>query len=92
MVLLPGLLVPPSKCSLDLFLTARIEVAHSDCAASASKKNGLAAPLPPFQARLPISPQGSLVDLDCARRTSTVVSCAFREQEGDQAARSFFRL
>jgi hypothetical protein len=34
-----------------LSFTARIEGAHSDRAASASKKDGLAAPLPPFQAR-----------------------------------------
>jgi hypothetical protein len=31
-----------------LSFTARIEGAHSDRAASASKKDGLAAPLPPF--------------------------------------------
>ena len=34
-----------------LSFTARIEGAHSDRAASASKKDGLAVPLPPFQAR-----------------------------------------
>jgi hypothetical protein len=33
-----------------LYFTARIEGAHSDRAASASKKDGLAVPLPPFQA------------------------------------------
>jgi hypothetical protein len=27
--------------------------------------------------------------LDCARRTSTIRACAFREQEDDQATRSF---
>jgi hypothetical protein len=27
--------------------------------------------------------------LDCARRTSTFLSCAFREQEDEQATRSF---
>jgi hypothetical protein len=34
-----------------LSFTARIEGAHSDRAASASKKDGLAAPLPPFRGR-----------------------------------------
>jgi predicted GNAT superfamily acetyltransferase len=29
------------------------------------------------------------VILDCARRTSTFLSCAFREQEDDQAAHLF---
>src|SRR6185295_1104731 len=88
-----------------LSFTARIEGAHSDRAASASKKDGLAVPLPPFQARS-LSLQGwGLIDLllratshfpisfsrvawsilDCARRTSTFLSCAFREQEDGQA-------
>ena len=34
-----------------LSFNARIEGAHSDRAASASKKDGLSVPLPPFQAR-----------------------------------------
>ena len=34
--------------------------------------------------------KGSLVDPHCARRTSTILSCAFREQEDDQAALTIF--
>ncbi len=42
--------VPPFalRGAVRLSFTARIEGAHSDRAASASKKDGLAAPLPPF--------------------------------------------
>jgi hypothetical protein len=36
-----------------------------------------------------IYPEGSRSILDCARRTSTFLSCAFREQEDDQAGRSY---
>jgi hypothetical protein len=39
------------KGAARLSITARIEGAHSDRAASASKKDGLAVPLPLFQAR-----------------------------------------
>ena len=45
--------LPPSlfkRGAARLSFTARIEGAHSDCAASASKKDGLAVPLTPFQA------------------------------------------
>ncbi len=38
----------PSRGAARLSFTARIEGAHSDRAASASKKDGLAAPLPFF--------------------------------------------
>ena len=46
--------LPPSLLKMGaagLSFTARIEGAHSDRAASASKKDGLAVPLPPLQAR-----------------------------------------
>jgi len=46
---------------------------------------------PPTACSFPSTVAAWLI-LECARRTSTVVSCAFREQEGDQAARSYFRL
>ena len=46
-----------------LSFTARIEEAHSDRAASASKKDGLAVPLPPFQARSLFLQGWGLIDL-----------------------------
>ena len=76
--------------------TARIEGAHSDRAASASKKDGLAAPLPirlrPCVARahlnyLYLSLEGvAEAALYCAHRTSTVLPCAFCEHEGHLAS------
>src|SRR5207249_8795220 len=66
-----------------LSYTARIEGPPYQCGASASKKDGLAAPLRPFQDRSLLLYQGwpGLVP-HCARRTSTALSCAFREHEG----------
>jgi hypothetical protein len=65
-----------------LSFTARIEGAHSDRAASASKKDGLAVPLSPFSGR-------------AFREHRTYVGvipplspCAFCEQEGHLAAPS----
>ena len=53
-----GFLVPPPRCHAlspkgvaGLSLTARIGRAHSDCARSASKKDGLAAPFTSFRGR-----------------------------------------
>jgi hypothetical protein len=46
-----------------LSFTARIEGAHSDRAASASKKDGLAIPAYPFQARSFLSPAGGPIGL-----------------------------
>src|SRR4249920_3872761 len=63
-----------------LSFTARIEGAHSDRAASASKKDGLAVPLPPFQACSFFSTErwpGSVPT--CARRTRPFLGRAFRE-------------
>src|SRR6266850_7242857 len=71
------------KGAARLSFTARIEGAHSDRAASASKKDGLAVPLPPFQARSFSFLKGwpGLVT-NCARRTTTALSWGFREQRG----------
>ena len=49
-ILLTGLCTTSLQGVARLSFTARIEGAHSDRAASASKKDGLAVPLPPFQA------------------------------------------
>ena len=49
-IALPSLLVSLKEGAARLSFTGRIEGAHSDRAASASKKDGLAAPLPPSQA------------------------------------------
>jgi hypothetical protein len=44
---------------------------------SASKKDGLKTPFPPFQVRLPLSPQGSLVDpqMCASNRSASLFQC-----------------
>ena len=61
--------------------TARIERALSECARSASKKGTWPLSIP---STISFSRVAWSI-LDCARRTSTFLSCAFREQEDDQA-------
>ena len=72
-----------------LSFTARIEGAHSDRAASASKKDGLAAPLPPSPFSSLLSRGWPEVPFDCAHRTSTFLVCAFCEQEGHSGYPSY---
>jgi hypothetical protein len=80
--------------------TARIDRAHSDRARSASKKGTWPLPSHPseaarsastFLAVMPLILTPSQVSQpgqsDCGRRTSTVSSCAFREQRDALAAR-----
>ena len=43
-----------------------------------------------YPSSLVLSSRVAWLILDCARRTSTFLSCAFREQEDDQAARPLF--
>jgi hypothetical protein len=73
-----------------LSFTACIEGVHSDRAASASKKDGLAAPRCAYPLELSSSffKGVAKVALNCAHRTSTFLSCAFCEQRGHLAAPS----
>ena len=72
-----------------LLFTAHIEGTHSDRAASVSKKDGLAAPFPPFPFSLLLSRGWPEVPFDCAHRTSTFRGCAFCEQEGHSGYPSY---
>ncbi len=75
------------KGAARLSFTARIGRAPSYPARSASKKDGPAAPYPLCPSSLAYLSLHRVAwsILDCARRTSTFLSCAFREQEDDQA-------
>jgi hypothetical protein len=53
---------------------------------SASKKDGCLLPRVPLRPPFPSSKGSGQIVVHCARRTSTFLSCAFREQEGHLAA------
>ena len=69
---------------------ARIEQPPLHRGGSASTET-MPAVSPPLQARLSLHREAWLI-LECARWTSTFRSCAFREQEDDQAARLMLGL